>query len=137
MPMVSPSVSPSQALQVLFLIFLDCSSIIKTALAMLATLPSPRLHRSAFDDSSETYCHAGGGYWLSPQRVPSSLSQMLPSVRWLFSVRLSSSRAPRVLINGSKETRDGLKALPHKNPNSCATSSCLMCTNPPTLHDKA
>jgi len=40
-------------------------------------------------------------------------------------------------ILGSRSTRQGESAVPHKCLHSSATSSCLICTSPPVLHDRA
>ena len=40
-------------------------------------------------------------------------------------------------ILGSRSTRQGESAMPHKCLHSSATSSCRICTSPPVLHDRA
>jgi len=40
-------------------------------------------------------------------------------------------------ILGSRSTRPGESAVPHKCLHSSATSSCRICTRPPVLHDRA
>jgi hypothetical protein len=40
-------------------------------------------------------------------------------------------------ILGSRSTRQGESAVPHKCLHSSATSSCRICTSPPVLHDRA
>ena len=40
-------------------------------------------------------------------------------------------------ILGSRSTRQGESAAPHRCLHSSATSSCRICTSPPVLHDRA
>jgi hypothetical protein len=40
-------------------------------------------------------------------------------------------------ILGSRSTRQGESAVPHKCLHSSTTSSCQICTSPPVLHDRA
>ena len=40
-------------------------------------------------------------------------------------------------ILGSRSTRQGESAVPHRCLHSSATSSCRICTSPPVLHDRA